>query len=179
MLEIEVKILEIDREAAIEKLVALGAGKTFDDEIHALYFDSADRGIRNSRGTLRLRKEGTRTVVTFKHDIDDRHARVREEQEVNVSDFAAMRSIIESLGMSVWLEMRKHRISYELSGLHFEFDRYYDEYAYIPEFLEIEGPSVDAVHRYAALLGFAASECKPWDAVELARYYQDLRNTHL
>ncbi len=171
MHEIEVKILEVDAAAVAGKLIALGARKTFDDEIHALYYDTADRALRGRRTTLRLRKEGSSAVLAVKKDISDTGAKVREEQEVRVSDFAAMRSLLEALGMGVWLEMKKHRVSYELSGLHFEFDRYEGAYAYIPEFLEIEGPSLDVIHDYAGLLGFTAGDCLPWDAVELARHY--------
>jgi len=175
MREIEVKILGIDTAAVTARLMALGACKTFDDEIHALYYDTPDNAIRDRRTTLRLRKEGVRAVLAVKRDISDESAKIREEQEVEVSDFATMKSMLESLGLRPWLEMRKHRVSFELSGLHFEFDRYADEFAYIPEFLEIEGPSLGVIHEYAALLGFTAADCKPWDAVEIARHYADRR----
>jgi predicted adenylyl cyclase CyaB len=175
MREIEVKILEVDTAAVTAKLIALGARKTFDDEIHALYYDTPDSAIRARRTTLRLRKEGGRTVLAVKRDISDESAKVREEHEVGISDFATMRSMLEALGLRVWLEMRKHRVSFELSGLHFEFDRYDDAYAYIPEFLEIEGPSLGVIHEYAALLGFAAADCRPWDAVDIARHYAERR----
>ncbi|MGC2064089.1 MAG: class IV adenylate cyclase, partial [Thermodesulfovibrionales bacterium] len=142
---------------------------------HALYYDTPDNAIRGRKTTLRLRKEGGRAILTVKRDISNERAKVREESEVEVSDFDTMRSMLESLGLRVWLEMRKHRVSFELSGLHFEFDRYVDEYAYIPEFLEIEGPSLGVIHEYAALLGFAAGDCRPWDAVNLARHYAERR----
>lgn len=175
MREIEVKILEVDTAAVTAKLLRLGARQTFDDEIHALYFDTPDHMLRLQKTTLRLRKEGPRAVLAVKRDIEEEGAKVREEQEVEVSDFAAMRSMLLALGLGVWLEMKKHRRSLELAGLHFEFDRYEDAYAYIPEFLEIEGPSLGAIREYASLLGFSPADCRPWDAVEIARHYADSR----
>lgn len=178
MREVEVKILEIDRETVIARLISLGARKAFDDEIHALYYDTRDSAIRQRGGVLRLRREGPRAVLAFKQDMEDQKAKVREEQEVGVSDFGGMRSILEAAGMSVWLEMRKHRTSYELDGVRFELDRYHGEHANIPEFLEIEGPSVDVVHRYAGMLGYRREDCLPWDAVQLSEHYAGRRARH-
>ena len=171
MYETEIKILDIDRKKLEKKLSALGAKKIFDDEIHALYYDNADSSIRRQRGTFRLRREGMISVLTFKAHIDNSTAKVREETDVTVSDFDAMRSILRSIGFSPWLEMKKHRTTYALPGLHFEFDRYTGEFGFIPEFLEIEGPDVEAVYESAATLGFSKEDCRPWDALQVSEYY--------
>jgi adenylate cyclase class 2 len=171
MQEAEIKILGIDRGKVEATLLSLGAKKAFDDEIHALYYDDNAGSVGNRKGTLRLRREGKKAVLTYKSHIGDRGAKVREEMEVSVSNFDTARSILESLGFSAWLEMRKHRTSYTLGGAHFEFDKYRGEHGYIPEFLEIEGPDVKTVHDFAKLLGFSKKDCKPWDAVRLAKYY--------
>jgi len=171
MYETEIKILDIDRKKLEKKLSSLGAKKIFDDEIHALYYDNADSSIRRQRGTFRLRREGMISVLTFKAHIDNSAAKVREETDVTVSDFDAMRSILRSIGFSPWLEMKKHRTTYALPGLHFEFDRYTGEFGFIPEFLEIEGPDVEAVYESAATLGFSKEDCRPWDAIQVAEYY--------
>lgn len=171
MYEIEIKILDIDREKVEEKLLSLGAIKIFDDEIHAIYYDSADNAIKKSRNTFRLRKEGKRSVLTFKGYIENTEAKVREEKEVEVADFDAMRSILESAGFSMWLEMKKHRMTYEYEGIYFEIDKYHDKYDYIPEFLEIEGKDIEKIYKYVELLGFQKDDCRPWDAIQVAEYY--------
>jgi predicted adenylyl cyclase CyaB len=175
MREVEIKVLDIDRADTEKKLLALGAKKTFDGEIRAIYYDSPGRAIGETGETFRLRKEGATAVLTHKRTVDDPEAKVREEREVIVSDFDAMRGILESAGFSAWLEMRKIRTSYELGGLHFEFDRYLDAFDYIPEFLEIEGTAVDEVYRCAEMLGFRKEDCRPWDAVQVAEYYSHRR----
>ncbi|MBI5100768.1 MAG: class IV adenylate cyclase [Nitrospirae bacterium] len=171
MREVEVKILNIDRTEIEGKLLRLGAEKVFDDEIHAVYYDTADSAIQKSGGALRLRSEGGKAVLTLKLHIEDARAKVREEKEVCVSDFGEMRSILLCLGYSVRLEMKKHRTTYELEGVRFELDRYHGEHGFIPEFLEIEGKDISEVYHYAGLLGFTPPDCLPWDAVQLAVHY--------
>ena len=175
MYEVEIKILGIDRKKTEEDLISLGAVKVFDGDIHALYYDSADNAIQKVRGAFRLRKEGEKNVLTFKSYVEDGRAKVREEKEVFVSDLDAMKSILKSLGFTAWLEMKKHRTTYELDGLHFELDKYLDEYGYIPEFLEIEGKDIETVYRYAGLLWLGEKDCRPWDAVQVAEYYKEIR----
>ncbi len=171
MYEMEIKILDIDRKRLEDKLISLGAKKIFDGEIHAIYYDDADNSVRRQKGTFRLRREGGISVLTFKAYIDSASAKVREETEVTVSDFDAMRSILKSTGFSPWLEMKKHRTTYALQGFHFEFDRHTDEFGFIPEFLEIEGPDIEAIYEWAAALGFSKEDCRPWDALQVAEYY--------
>jgi predicted adenylyl cyclase CyaB len=171
MYEVEIKILEIDRLKTEGLLLAAGAKKIFDDRIHAVYYDFGDDSIREGGGTLRLRKEGGRAVLTFKRHVEDRNAKVREEQEVVVSDFLTTRFILEAIGLSTRIEMSKHRTTYELGGTHFEFDKYSDAYAYIPEFLEIESTDVETAYLQAETLGFSREECRPWDAIQVAAYY--------
>ena len=171
MKEIEIKILGIDRTSLEEKLKSLGAIKVFDDEIHALYYDFPDSSIKKNSCTLRLRREGPKSVLSLKKDIENREAKVREEHEIEVSDFSGMKYMLETIGLNVWLEMKKHRTSYEFRGVHFEIDAYHDKFSYIPQFMEIEGHDVETVYAYAELLGFTRNDCKPWDIIEVAAYY--------
>ena len=171
MKEIEIKILGIDRNATEERLIALGAKKVFDGEIHALYYDFPDNSVRNSGCTLRLRQEGEKSVLALKKDIESTEAKIREEHEIEVSDFNEMRYLLEALGLHTWLEMKKHRTSYAFKGVHFEIDEYHDSYNYIPQFLEIEGQDIEAIYASAEVLGFTRDDCKPWDILQVAAYY--------
>jgi len=171
--EIEVKVLEINRQEVEERLSALGANKVFDGHIHALYYDLPDHRLRTDGLTLRLRMEGPKGVLTLKADIASAAAKERQEFETEISDFEVMRKILETLGFSAWLEMKKHRTSYELPAGHVEIDRYEDTFGFIPEFLEIEGRDIHSVYLIAEALGFRRQDCKPWDAVELASFYRE------
>ena len=58
--------------------------------------------------------------------------------------------------------MKKHRTSYVLDGVRFDFDKYHDQYEFVPEFLEIEAYDIETIYRYVELLGFGKDECKAW-----------------
>lgn len=169
MQEVEVKILNIDRKQVEEKLRSLGAEKEFDGEIHALFFDFPDKSITDSQGMLRLRKAGDRTQLTFKGVISSTETKIRDEREVEVSDFDTAKEILESMGLSVWLEMKKHRTTYSLPDAHFELDKHHDQYEFVPEFLEIEAAGPDTVYKYAQLLGFEEEDLKPWTILDIVR----------
>lgn len=177
MTEIEIKILEISRTAVETALAALGAKKCFDGEIHALYYDLPDQHLRASGLALRLRKEGAKSVLTLKKQVDNAFAKERREIEVEITDFDTMRDILELIGFTPWLEMSKHRTSYLLGETHFELDRYHGEHSHIPEFLEIEGTDTETIYRYAEALGFSRHDCKTWDAAELVAYYAGRNET--
>ena len=178
MKEIEIKILGIDRKAVEERLVSLGAKKVFDDEIHALYYDFTNTALKDSGCALRLRLEGTKSVLSLKKFVESKEAKIREEHEIEVSDFNTMKYLLESLGLNAWLELKKRRTSYEFRGAHFEIDQYHDAYNYIPQFLEIEGHDIETIYACAELLGFRASDCKPWDILQVAAYYSGQLQDH-
>jgi len=173
MTEIEVKILKINRALVEKKLIALGAIKTFDNEIHAIYYDLPDNSLKNAGKALRLRKEGEKAVLTLKLQEENALAKERIEHESEVCRFEDMRTVIEGLGYAPWLEMKKHRTSYELDGTHVELDHYHGQHDYIPEFLEIEGRDVETIYRCAEALGFGRDACRPWDVVDLIEHYAD------
>src|SRR3989338_4016511 len=145
MQEIEIKILEINRKDIEKKLLALGAVKKFDGIIQALYFDYPDGSINKVKNC--------------------------EELEVSVSDFEVMKQILEAMGVKQWLSMKKQRTSYSLDGTHFEFDRYVDEYDYIPEFVEIEAKDIETLYKVVEILGFQKEDCKPWGVLKLIKHY--------
>jgi adenylate cyclase, class 2 len=178
LIEIEIKILGIDRNAVEERLIALGATKIFDDEIYALYYDFPDSSIRRNGSVLRLRREGRKSVVTLKKNIESTEAKIKEEHETEVSDFLEMKYLMETLGLKVWLEMTKHRTSYAFKGVHFEIDAYHGAYDYIPQFLEIEGNDIETIYTYAEHLGFTRNDCKPWDIMQVAAYYSGQTKGH-
>ncbi len=171
MNEIEVKITEINREQTERKLLSLGAKRVSDRDIDTLFYDFRDGSIRKARSLIRLRKDGRRSMLTFKKLLDTGEAKVADEYEVLVSDLENMKKILESLGLSAHARMRKHRTSYVLDGARFEFDKYLDEYDYIPEFLEIEAKNVNIIHKCARLLGYEIKECRPWSTTDLINHY--------
>jgi adenylate cyclase class 2 len=172
MKEVEVKIVDIDREKVESRLRSLGAARTFDGDQVTVFFDFPDNSIASSRNLLRLRKTGDKTQLTFKKFIESQSAKDRDEYQVIVSDFESMQLILQSLGLSPTKHMEKHRTSYTLkSGVEVDIDKYVGEYSHIPELLEIEGKDIETVHSHVKLLGFQPEECKSWTTFDLIDYY--------
>jgi adenylate cyclase class 2 len=172
MIEIEAKILEINKMKVEERLVKLGSRKVFDGEMESFFYDFKDGLIVKSKNVMRLRRENKNAILTYKIINENREAKIAEEYSVVVSDLGIMQKILQSLGFVLIESMQKHRTSYELEGVHFDIDCYAGKYNYIPEFLEIEADSIGSVYRYARKLGFKAEDCLPWSTVQVVEHYK-------
>jgi predicted adenylyl cyclase CyaB len=172
--EIETTILNIDRKVVEKKILSLGARKIFDGDVEALFFDYPDGRLRNQKVTIRLRKIGEKAFLTAKRpgELMSHTIKSRDEHEAEVSDFGTVKKILESTGLSVWLALRKHRTSYAIGKVHFEFDKHHDRYSFVPEYLEIEAPDEATLHKYAILLGFRKEDCTPWTILDIAKNMQ-------
>lgn len=175
MLEIEAKILEIDRRKVVDALVGMGATKSFDGKVKTLFYDFSDGSIVKSKNVLRLRSEDNHLVLTYKRVKRSRQAKEAEEYSVVVSDQAVMQKILKSLGLVVIDSIQKHRISYELRGAHFDIDHYLGKYSYVPEFLEIEADSIKSIHKYAKALGLEAKDCLTWSTAQVIEHYSQMK----
>ncbi|MCW4017761.1 MAG: class IV adenylate cyclase [Candidatus Bathyarchaeota archaeon] len=172
MKEVEAKILEVDRNRVVQTLVRLGARKVFDGEIETFFLDFKDGSIVKANDLLRLRREAGRTQLTYKKVQVTEAAKVAQEFSVEVSDLAKTKQILELLGLAVTESMEKHRLSYTLDQARFDIDTYHGNYAYLPEFLEIEAQTAPTIHKYAELLGFDSKDCLPWSTQDLINHYQ-------
>ena len=171
MQEIEVKILEVDRKKIEAILIGLRAEKVFDGDIQTLFFDFQDGRIVSARNVLRLRKEQDKVELTYKKVRFTQTTKTAEETSVDVSNLEAMRKILENLGLFIRESMEKHRVSYTLGDARFDIDRYFGNYGFIPEFMEIEAENAESIYKNAELLGFKKEECLPWSTVELIQHY--------
>jgi len=171
MQETEVKILEVNRQKIEENLINLGAKKIFDGDIQTFFFDFADAKIVKAKDVLRLRKEGDMSELTYKKVRYTDDVKNAQEYTVSISNLETMKLILEYLGLNVTECMEKHRVSYTLETARFDIDRYFGNYAYIPEFMEIEAKNPEQIHKYANLLGFEAKDCLPWSTQDLINHY--------
>jgi adenylate cyclase class 2 len=171
MREVEVKILNVNRSKVEESLLQLGAEKVFDDSVEAFFFDFKDNLLADIKSLLRLRREGSLSVLTFKKVTSTQGAKVAEETSVEVSNLDMMQKILQSIGLTVKESNKKHRVSYRIGNVHFDLDCYMGKYSYIPEFMEIEAENLQTIHKYAILLGFKPTDCLPWSTADLINYY--------
>jgi adenylate cyclase class 2 len=176
MEEKEFKILEIDQKKIEEKLVNLKAEKVFDGDILTLFLDFKDDRIHKRKDVLRLRIENGEIELTYKTVKIEKSIKTAEESSVEVSDLQTTLKILEKLGVCINQEMNKHRVSYKIDEIRFDIDCYFDEYDFIPAFLEIEGPA-EGIKKYAQELGFKEKDCLPWSTDELVAHYAEKGRT--
>ena len=147
--EIETKFYISDLPSLRTKLMALGAiVKQIRVYEKNLRFDTERMALSAEKKVLRLRQD-ERTRLTFKGPgyLQD-SVLVRPEYEVEVSDFAQTRQILEGLGYQVYSLYEKYRETLNLDGV----DVMLDEMPY-GSFVELEGPSTQAVKALARKLG--------------------------
>jgi adenylate cyclase class 2 len=153
-LEIEVKIRSASLPRLRDALLALGAEASSPRALERnLVFDTAGGDLKGRGVLLRLRRAGGRTVLTLKKPAaGDSAYKVRQETEVDVSDFAAGEKILRGAGFLPVFAYEKYREALRLGGVHVLLDE-----TPIGDFLEIEGAPA-AIDEVAARLGFSKGD---------------------
>ncbi len=124
-----------------------------------LRLDTPNLDLSSSGRLLRLRQD-RRARVTYKGmGSEEGGARLRQELEFTVSDFATALKLFEALGYQVHLMYEKYRSTYQMGVVEVALDE-------MPtgEFLEIEGPDGESIHKAAEQLGL------DWEARILDSY---------
>ncbi len=172
MKEIEVKILEVNQDEVVEKLLSLGAIKTFEGILEAKFYDYEDKYLSQAGKVLRLRKEGNESFLTLKQNFDMSKVKICDEIETEISNAEEIKIILLSLKLQPLKTTKKKRISYKIQNTKFEFDEYLEEFSNIPILLEIETPNIEKIYEWAEKLGFSKEDCKPWGFNKLVKYYK-------
>lgn len=133
--ETEVKLYVPDLDAIQQRLESLGAvlaaPRVYECNVR---YDDAGRTLTPRGLVLRLRQD-RQTWLTCKDEGSVQNdIRTRFEAEVEVSDFAAMETILGKLGYTPYLIYEKYRTTYTLDGAEIALD----EMPY-GNFVEIEG----------------------------------------
>ena len=169
-MEIEGKILEIDKEEVIRKLEEMGAEKHYEEIISVRIVDFKDGSLNKEGKTLRARKIGDKTEFTFKGPRKkDSKLKIREEIETYSDDFDSLLKILERIGITPTISYDKKRISYKLGDVSFEIDEFID--LPIPVFIEIEAPSEEKVIEMIEKLGFKKEDMKSYGLNGLLNHY--------
>lgn len=170
--EIEAKLAVESHDAVRERLRALGAfckgAATETDSI----FDRPDGSLRSAGYGLRVRSrqcdDGRVTaLLTVKGPVRTAPFKSREEREVGVEDAEQAAGMLRLLGYESVLCYEKRRERWRLADCHIELD----EVARLGRFVEIEGPSVDAIRSVQQSLGLGAIDHTPASYVGMLLAY--------
>jgi adenylate cyclase class 2 len=110
-------------------------------------FTSPDGRIPANGSTLRLRRDGAQTYITFKGPVQPGPVKIRPEFETAVGSADTMDQILAGLGYRPTFRAEKYREEYSLNGLQVVIDD-----LPIGVFVEIEGDAA-SIEQAARLLG--------------------------
>ncbi|MGH3342377.1 MAG: adenylate cyclase [Carbonactinosporaceae bacterium] len=144
--EYEARILDVDIPAVERRLGDLGASLTAPRRLMRRCVYDVEAGARGR--WIRLRDDGEKIMVTHKRIVHEGIGGT-EEREALVPDFDAAHAAL-SVALVPRAYQENYRTSYVLDGVMVEID----EWPLIPPYVEVEGPSAEAVTRVAGLLGY-------------------------
>ena len=148
--EYEVRILNIDKEDIIKRLERVNANFEWDALQRRYVYDF----IPKIDGKwIRLRTNGVKSTLTIKNLVSSKIDGT-QELEIEVDSFEKTNLILEELGYASKGYQENRRIQYSLDGVEIDID----SWPLIPTYLEIEGPSEEAVYDTIKKLGFSISD---------------------
>ena len=163
MKEIEVKILNIEPEEMIKKLIALGAVKVKDEKQINMIFDTSDFYLdKSSNGYARIRvtqdmlNNQHQKTFTLKKNITTDGVRENTEYNMELEDDELMIQILFGLGYELKHTGKKDRKSFEFEGILFEID-VWDNDTYPYPYMEIEVNKEEDINRAIEMLGIDKS----------------------
>jgi adenylate cyclase class 2 len=180
--EIEVKVLNIDRETVREKLQALGAvyeGREFQQN---RMYDYPDRRLylQEDGSYIRIRQirsldpehagqpNPALQILTLKKTLSRDKYKIAQETETAVADPEAMEQFLLQLGFVRVRIDEKIRESWVWNSIRFELD----EWAGLPPYLEVEAPDEAAVSEGLAQLGYTLEQATSMNLNEVLALYK-------
>ncbi|WP_052849938.1 class IV adenylate cyclase [Streptomyces avicenniae] len=152
--EYEAKFLAIDAESIRGKLRAAGAEQIFSRTMFTrlIFENDAVRGEQ----WLRLRDEGGKKTLTLKQVSDASHIGGTTEIEIEVNDLDTTAELLKAVGLRQVRYQQNYREEWQRDDITYDFDTWPD----LPTFLEVEGPSEEAVRRAVADLGLDYADAR-------------------
>jgi adenylate cyclase class 2 len=169
MEEIELKILEIDKEEVEKRLDEIGASKVFESGILSELYRFENKDIIGDEGLLRLRIRDDKSFVTRKmaSEQSDSDLKIKKEIEFDVDDPEEVRNFFKSIGLTKTLENHKKRVKWVKDDVEVVLDKHEG----IPWFLEIEAGSKEEIKEMVEDLGYNMDQTVALGALELLNRY--------
>lgn len=147
--EIEATFYDIDKDEIRAKLKDLGAKLIYPEFLMRRKVYDTGRG-----SFARVRQEGNGVVMTYKSYTDDTVITGCKEVNVKVDDYDAANLFMQGIGMKLKADQDSYRELWELDGVEITIDTW----PWIPTYIEVEGPSEDAVWAVSGKLGYSKED---------------------
>lgn len=157
--EIEVRLLNINKDELIQKLEKLRAKFIGDwNQIRYVYdFKPIDKNR-----WIRLRTNGIETTLTIK-EIHDKTINGTKELEIKVDSIETTHLILEKLGYKRRSIQENKRIRYILNDVEIDIDTW----PYLNTYVEFEGNSEEEIIKVMELLGYKYEDATTDDAQDI------------
>lgn len=147
--EIEAKFIQIDIEDVRGRLRAAGAELSQPMRLmRRNIFHNPHMSAKD--GYVRVRDEGNKITITYKQFDDQDSINGVREVETTVANYDAVVAILEQTGLANDSYQETKRETWTLDGVEVVLD----VWPWLDPFIEIEGPSEDAVRQVAEALDF-------------------------
>jgi len=164
--EIETRFLEIDKDELIKKLVSLGATDKGEEKLDEIIFHAVDGSWVGKRKFVRIRKTKNKIELTYKENVEQTVDSAREI-ELEISDMDKCSQLLEKIGLKAMRRLEKYRHTFKLNDVTIDIDTW----PKIPVYVEVEGPSVEAVQNACKQLGLDWEKRFDGDAREVFKKY--------
>ena len=161
--EYEIRILEINHDEVVSKLESLGAKKIFSAMQSRKVYDF--KPVDPNRW-IRLRTNGIKTTLTIK-ELKDTTIDGTKELEIEVSDFNTTDEILNNLGYISRTFQQNYRTQYILDDVEIDLDHW----PLIPEYMEIEGKSIEEIYNVLEKLEISKERISTLDVDSIYKYY--------
>jgi adenylate cyclase class 2 len=146
--EFEVRFLEIDIQAIKKKLFDLGAKDQGEVLLHETIFYDQDLSWVDNHQLLRVREDGKKVLVTYKHQKQGLTMGATEI-EFHAGDAAQVIALFTAIGLRPYRHQEKRRHTFTLGEVVLDIDIW----PKVPPYIEIEALSEAPIKKVAAQLG--------------------------
>lgn len=167
--EIEATFININKDSLRAKLKSLG-GKLLQKEtlMRRTVFDI------DKDSFVRVRDEGNRITMSYKH-CDDNSLTGMKEICLTVNDYDEAINFNKACGLKIKAEQETYREEWLIGNVEIDIDTW----PWIPSFVEIEGPSEEAVINVAKQLGFDMKDARYGSVVRVFEAYYDVTDADI
>ena len=142
--EYELRVLDINKELIIQKLIECGAEKIGEYNQKRYVYDTKPK--KDSQW-IRLRTDGNKTTLTYKNIIKNTIDGTKE-LEIEVSDFEDTNKFLEIMGYAHKGYQENYRIKFKLGNVEIDIDTW----PMIPTYMELEGKNEEDIMKVINLL---------------------------
>ena len=162
--EIEATFININKDQLRAQLKELGA-KLLQPELlmRRTIFDIDEHSF------VRVRDEGNRITMSYKH-LDTLSLSGMKEICLDVNDYDEAINFVKACGLKPKAVQETLREEWELDGVELDIDTW----PWLPSYVEIEGPSEEAVEKAVAKLGLSMKDALYGSVDEVYKIYYDV-----